>query len=282
MLGKAIYELWGYGNDYSQVHQDVHRRSSHRWETFQWSSFRFDIDAYQGKRGRDEQRSIIESFGYLNLLGQIKMIGPEQGFCVFEDWVHGSCSTAGPRRIYFGRWIADGGRDMVRHFDLKKRRYISTTSMDSELALVTANLCLASPDKIFYDPFVGTGSFPIASAHFGAMTLGSDIDGRMLRGTQPGLNLQSNFKQYGLEAKWIDGFIADLTNTPIRPTRWLDGIICDPPYGVREGLRVLGHRDPERGRGEMFVNGQPAHLYVTHQLHIGLSQRAIIWPFELD
>jgi tRNA (guanine10-N2)-methyltransferase len=52
-------------------------------------------------------------------------------------------------------------------------------------------------------------------------------------------------------------FTADLTNTPIRkaPLRYdgdgvrgriFDAIVCDPPYGVREGLRVLGVRDPEK------------------------------------
>ncbi|OAA65510.1 hypothetical protein SPI_02297 [Niveomyces insectorum RCEF 264] len=28
--------------------------------------------------------------------------------------------------------------------------------------------------------------------------------------------------------------------------RWIDGIVCDPPYGVREGLRVLGVRNPAK------------------------------------
>lgn len=55
--------------------------------------------------------------------------------------------------------------------------------MDSELAFLTANLSLAGRGKVFYDPFIGTGSLPIACAHFGSMVLGSDIDGRMLRGS---------------------------------------------------------------------------------------------------
>ncbi len=150
---------------------------------------------------------------------------------------------------------------MVRRYDLKKRKYISTTSMDSELALLTANLALADDNKLFYDPFVGTGSFPIACAHFGATTFGSDIDGRMVRGMKiGGKNISGNFEQYGLKGKWLDGFIADLTHSPVRKVRWLDGIVCDPPYGVREGLKVLGHRDPERGREEVLVNGRPSHL----------------------
>lgn len=119
--------------------------------------------------------------------------------------------------------------------------------MDSELALITANLAHASAGKLFYDPFVGTGSFPVAAAHFGALAFGSDIDGRSIRGAGKGGGVAANFAQYGLGHLLGGMFVADLTNTPLRAGRRLwDGIVCDPPYGVREGLKVLGRRDPER------------------------------------
>ncbi len=209
----------------------------------------------------------------MDFAGPILMSHPDERFRVFEEWEVPAPQTgvashyiikSPPRlkRMYFGRWLADSGRDAILKYDLKKRKYISTTSMDSELALVTANLALAGPNKLFYDPFVATGSFPIACAHFGAVTLGSDIDGRTIRGMKPGLSVASNFRQYGLEGHWIGGFTADLTNTPMRVARWLDGIVCDPPYGVREGLKVLGHRDPTRGREAVMVDGELAHRYV--------------------
>lgn len=118
--------------------------------------------------------------------------------------------------------------------------------MDSELALITANLALARPGAFVYDPFVGTGSFPVAAAHFGALTFGSDIDGRSIRGAGGRRSVRGNFAQYGLLDFWGGFFAADLTNTPLVRRRWLDAILCDPPYGVREGLRVLGARRPER------------------------------------
>ncbi|KAI9819749.1 MAG: hypothetical protein M1826_001102 [Phylliscum demangeonii] len=270
ILGKGIYELWGTGSSYAAVHEDVRsRRTRTSWSRYASSSFRFDFDSFQNKRGSAEQRSIIDSFTYLGFGGAIKMHGPEQVFCVFEEWAHakpGPSPSPGSilSAVHLGRWLAAGSRDLVRHYDLKKRGYISTTSMDSELALITANIALAGPNKIFYDPFVGTGSFPIACAHFGAATLGSDIDGRIVRGSSSadGVNVLGNFQQYGLERLWLDGFTADLTNSPVRTTasRWLDGIVCDPPYGVREGLKVLGRKDPDRGREEVWVNGKPSHL----------------------
>lgn len=126
--------------------------------------------------------------------------------------------------------------------------------MDAELSLVTANCALASPGKILYDPFSGTGSFLVAASHFGAVTIGSDIDGRQIRGKKPGKSVKGNFKQYEISGNYLDGFVADLTNTPLtKSRRFLDGIISDPPYGVREGLKVLGHRDPTKNGGEPVI-----------------------------
>jgi tRNA G10 N-methylase Trm11 len=39
-----------------------------------------------------------------------------------------------------------------------------------------------APGKVIYDPFVGTGSLLYACAHWGATVIGSDIDGRQIRG----------------------------------------------------------------------------------------------------
>lgn len=202
-----------------------------------------------------ERKEIINSFQFLGFSGVIQMQNSEQVFCIFEDSEWG---VKPPRRIHFGRWIKDGQRDAAYDYSLKTRKYLSTTSMDSELALLSANITLAAPGKLFYDPFVGTGSFPIACSHFGAISMGSDIDARMLRG-KDGLNIVTNFQQYGLVNRYLDGFISDLTHSPLRKGTMLDGIICDPPYGVREGLRVLGNRDCS-GKQVVYRDGEAAHL----------------------
>lgn len=183
------------------------------------------------------------------------MKNPDQIFRFLEDYGLGMDA---PKRVYLGRWIAASQRHAIYDYSLKRRDYISTTSMDSELALLSANLSLAGPGKIFYDPFVGTGSFPIACSHFGATTMGSDIDSRMVRG-KGGLDIRTNFRQYKLNDKYLDGFVADMTNSPLRSGRYLDGILCDPPYGVREGLRVLGSKD-RAGKEVHLIDGEAAHL----------------------
>lgn len=224
------------------------------------SSFRFDVDSFQGKHSSAKQRQLIESFSYLPLEGPIKMRDPELSICIFEDHAHQTIDV--PRKLFLGRLIASSNRHAIDKYNLKKRRYISRTSMDAELSLVTANLTHAAPGKLIYDPFVGTGSFAVAAAHFGATALGSDIDGRSIRGGSKDINLYSNFVQYGTTSLYIDSFIADLTHTPLRAAALFDGIICDPPYGVREGPKILGSRNKEIVEMVM-IDGKPAHLYVA-------------------
>lgn len=221
------------------------------------------------------------------------MKNPEEEFVVCEEFDHddGVSGTA-PKQIYFGRLVARGGRDAVNTYSLKKRAYISTTSMDAELALLMANLALAAPGKMFYDPFVGTGSLVIACAHYGASVMGSDLDGRAVRG-KGGRGVGWSLGTYGLGGRWVDGFVGDVTFSPVRGADgvgvdgeegawrrggWLDGIVCDPPYGVREGLKVLGSRDGS-GKEVVWIDGEMAHLYVNLpacRLRFTPSQAAIV------
>ncbi|KAJ4296659.1 hypothetical protein N0V90_006707 [Kalmusia sp. IMI 367209] len=257
LLSQGIYELWGQGATYNALHSSVQEISSEKWAKYESVPFRFTLDCFRGTRDQAQQREIIESFSYLGFNGPIRMRDAEASFRVFEDYDN---KAPEPNYMYLGRFVAASGRDAKTTYDLKKRHYISTTSMDAELALVTANMALAAPGKLFYDPFMGTGGFPLACAHFGAVVCGSDIDGRSIRGTggsarkgQTGkMDVEGNFRQYGLESRYLGAFVSDLTNTPFRilqhsnnaaESGYLDGIVCDPPYGIREGLKVLGSRD---------------------------------------
>lgn len=66
-----------------------------------------------------------------------------------------------------------------------------------------------------YDPFVGTGSCLVPAAHFGALTLGADIDIRVVKYGKKGQNVWSNFEQYQLNAP-VGIVRADAHQTPWR------------------------------------------------------------------
>ncbi len=225
-----------------------------------YASFRFEVDAFQGSHTASEQRDIIESFSYTGFQGPIRMNKPDNQFMVFEEY---DLNAQIPKKLYHGRLIATSGRRAVLKYNLKKRKYIATTSMDAELSLVTANMALAGPEKLIYDPFMGTGSFPLACAHFGACVFGSDLDGRSIRGKKD-RSVKCNFEQYGTSAQYLGGFVADVTNTPLRSDRFLDAVVCDPPYGVREGLKVLGSLKPMLQEEVLLEDGTPAHLSDTY------------------
>ena len=259
---KAFYELWGLGTTYEEMHGSLKARLPQVWkENYLTQSFKFDVESYQGRHTKEEQRDIINSFSYLGLQGIVKMKNPELQLTILEDWGEG---PSAPQRIYIGRLLAVGGRMTIDRYDVKKRHYIGNTTMDAELSLITANFAHAAPGKLVYDPFAGTGSFLITSSHFGAMTFGSDIDGRAIRGKSE-RSLLSNFHQYNLVSLFGDTFISDLTNAPLRVVpgvnkKIFDAIVCDPPYGVREGLKVLGSKKPERVKGPLMLNGAPRHM----------------------
>src|SRR5436190_3095884 len=78
ILGKAIYELWGQGKTYPELHADVRTRTETRWTLYKSMSFKFVIDSYAGKRSAKEKSELIHSFSYLGFQGQIKMIEPEE------------------------------------------------------------------------------------------------------------------------------------------------------------------------------------------------------------
>ncbi|CAO1624720.1 unnamed protein product [Sympodiomycopsis kandeliae] len=158
-------------------------------------------------------------------------------------------------------------REWIDRLDLKKRSYIGNTSMEAEMSLNLAEMAQAGPGKLVYDPFVGTGSLLIACAALGAYVMGSDIDGRMIRGKQAREDPQAETgiitaaKQYGLRDKFLDNLTFDITQHPWRLARgsrssscqcqtegFMDAIVGDPPYGVRAGAKRLGQRDTHKNK----------------------------------
>jgi tRNA (guanine10-N2)-methyltransferase len=87
--------------------------------------------------------------------------------------------------------------------------------MAAELSLIMANQAKAGPSKLVYDPFVGTGSMLYTSAWFGARVMGSDIDGRHIRGGK-GKGVLDSAEQYGVRDRVTDCLVFDLNLAPWR------------------------------------------------------------------
>lgn len=77
------------------------------------------------------------------------------------------------------------------------------------MSLLMANQALARPGSLVYDPFAGSGSMLYVCAHFGSYVMGSDIDGRAMRGKK-GQGISDAAEQYGSKARVLDCITFDL------------------------------------------------------------------------
>lgn len=110
--------------------------------------------------------------------------------------------------------------------------------MDPQLSILMANQGLCKPNDLMFDPFCGTGSMLIAGALFGSYVIGMDIDYLTLHAkTKPSRALQkvraadesirANMKQYNLQHLYLDVFVGDFANYPLKENLTFDSIICD-------------------------------------------------------
>lgn len=254
ILVKGMYELWGEGSSYEQLEEAVIAYPNDRKLPYltSESSFRINLDSFGKTFSTEEQKDILNKLSFIPFKGKVNLKNPDHKFWLIEIDDYGSNNGLPPiveKRIFFGREIGVADRKLLPTYQLKSRTYIGPTAMDAEMAFLMANQGLAAPGKLVYDPFVGTGSILVAAAHFGAMTMGADIDIRVVRdGRGPDRNVWSNFKQYGLPEP-ISLLRADNNLPPWRAglKEVFDAIICDPPYGVRAGGRKSGGRKLLKG-----------------------------------
>ncbi|KAJ2078855.1 hypothetical protein H4R24_004190 [Coemansia sp. RSA 988] len=248
ILVRSIVEYWGSGSTYDELFTEV-RQQPERWLEYKSCSFKFTVEAFRKSLSQKEKISRIELFSFMGFEGPILMKNPSEEFFVCEEYdeSHEPFSFEAPKQIWFGRIVGRGSRELIDRFDVKKRKYLGNTTMDAELSLVMANQALARPGTLVYDPFVGTGSFLMTCSHFGASSMGSDIDGRQIRGTAgfrrdvDGIN--ANLAQYQLQDLVLDMVVFDVCRNPWRDGMLFDAIVTDPPYGVRAGARRLGRKN---------------------------------------
>eukprot|EP00741_Cyanophora_paradoxa_P003601 tig00000093_g3498.t1 len=253
ILTRNIFECWAEGADWDGLLRNLDEYPVERMEAAgavgPGVTFRFEVEGFGRTYTMEEKLDMINRFaGRPFAEGKVRIKpAPDNVFHIIEDWGHNLGKGLGAggagegevrrppgrpdlpmRAVYLCREVATGRRDLVGRYDLKKRAFLGPTSMDAELSLLIANLALARPGALAYDPFVGTAGILVACAHFGARVLGSDIDKRIIRGKVPGKNLWTNFKQYGLEPP-VDVIQCDILRRVWRQGEWFDAVVCDPP-----------------------------------------------------
>ncbi|KAH9892792.1 tRNA guanosine-2'-O-methyltransferase [Cubamyces lactineus] len=251
VLVKYICEFYARGKTYEELHRENRSRAS-QWQKYAAdTSFKFMVTAFNHTIPQWRQKDVVEGFSYMDFQGKIDMKNPEIVLTCFEEYrdKHGTTRAKDEgdgefEEVWFGRLVEVGSaRPLVKTFDVKKRVYYGNTSMEAEMSLLMANQTLASPGKLIYDPFIGTGSMAYTTAYFGAFVYGSDIDGRQMRGKVKPPGIIRAAAQYGIANRIMDLCTFDVTQNPWRCGELFDAIVTDPPYGVRAGAKRLGRKN---------------------------------------
>ncbi|KAF4796601.1 tRNA (guanine(10)-N2)-methyltransferase like protein [Turdus rufiventris] len=216
------------------------------------STYKVHIHTFNKTLTQAQKIQKIDALEFLPFKGKVNLKNPEHIFWILEDYgMNPNDVPEEPIHLYFGRWIADGQRELIESYSVKKRHFIGNTSMDACLSFIMANHGRVKPNDIVYDPFVGTGGLLISSAHFGAYVCGTDIDyntihglGKASRKNQkwrgPDENIRANLRQYGLEKYYLDALVADSSRPIWRKGMLFDAIITDRlPLHEPTALRMI-------------------------------------------
>jgi tRNA (guanine10-N2)-dimethyltransferase len=125
-------------------------------------------------------------------------------------------------RIIIGDRIA---RISKKHFfELKphKRPFFYPGSMSPKLARCMVNLTRLKKGETLLDPFCGTGGILLEAGIIGARVVGTDIDYKMVKGTE------ENLQHCGIDDYQLFHEDARKFKLPYQ----VDAIATDPPYGI--------------------------------------------------
>ncbi|KAJ3396281.1 hypothetical protein HDU92_003538 [Lobulomyces angularis] len=300
ILIKNIIQLFTKAKSLEETIAFLKATNNEEIQEYKNHTFKISVEPFNFRYTQDEQLEIIERFKFLPLEGKIELKSPEVTFCYFEDFATAKKEENKKNntciRSWFGRLVSQGNRSAINKYDLKKREYLGITSMDAELSLIMANQALVKPGSLVLDPYVGTGSFLITCSHFGGYTLGTDIDGRQIRGKSAFFvkeefkgegksekdilnkkkvyernfkSIESNVEQYALKGRVLGNIVTDSFHHPWRKVEFFDAIVCDPPYGVRAGAKKIG----------LSISGVPASTPLKSN---GESRYPSTVPYEMD
>lgn len=153
---RYVVETWSSGKSYESFHDNLRKYQVDKKLFSPESSFRITVDTYNKHFKHAEKVERIESMNYMSLDGRIDLKNPDTNLIYFEFWGMDPTNVPPqPEEIIFGRWIADGQRDIVKTISLKTRKFIGNTSMNPLLSMLMANQGLCDRNQLMFDPFAG-------------------------------------------------------------------------------------------------------------------------------
>jgi len=178
---------------------------------------------------------------------------------------------------------------------LRKRAFLSTSTLPADRALLLCNLALARAPRsgaTVLDPYCGSGGILLAAAALGAHTVGSDLDWRLVSNTPwpvriPGtpdrplrgverVCMRDNFVEAGLESPkallTLDVGAANAADLLLQAndSERFDALVCDPPYGRREF-----QRGQQGWGGELSFKVDTAALGATLRTLLTLARQTL-------
>ena len=267
-LVRCILDVWGEGLTMKDLHEQVGSYNPDEKDAYSTESFKLQVEGWGVTLTQEQKVSIINSFSESlgELKGPIRLKDPQNTFWVIVARPSRNSMVANVRPWYcLGREVAVNQTKfgILDTYDLKKRRYLGPTSMDAELAFLMSNMCHVHKSSLVIDPFVGTGGLLIPAAALGAVTMGIDIDIRVIKigkkdkKARP-VNVWTNFEDYGLMAP-VGLLRADIVRNPFRDGLgdMFHAILADPPYGVRAGGRK------SKCEPDMLIRSRDDHIAGT-------------------
>lgn len=267
-LVRSILDVWGEGSTMKELHEQVASFDPCEKESYSKGSFKLQVEGWGVTLSQEQKVSIIDSFSesLKDLKGPICLKDPKNIFWVIVARPSKNSMVANVKPWHcLAREVAVNQTKfgILAKYELKKRRYLGPTSMDAELAFLMSNMCHVRKSSFVIDPFVGTGGLLIPAAAMGAVTMGMDIDmrvikiGKMDKKARP-VNVWTNFDDYGLMPP-VGLLRADLARNPFRDgmESIFHAILADPPYGVRAGGRK------SKCEPDMLINSRDDHIAGT-------------------
>ena len=191
---KDVFQVLGEGDTLEDCIQNVGRLSDEQILGLIQGSWSMQVKML-GRSDRlhpRERRERVESFR--DVLGvlvhrTVELNNPDHELVLLEDCrILESDPNAGqpqsPHHVYLLLKVSSSTsptvKELAEQSDVKKRAFISTTTMPSDRSLLMSNLGLVGQGRSVLDPFCGSGGLLLSSSLLGAQVVGADVDAELL------------------------------------------------------------------------------------------------------